>query len=467
MSPDNLDRNNGIDPPTAFPASGVYGVTQLVTLLCATPGATIHYTTDGSLPTSASPIFDPNRLIPTADHDGQEGQSTHLIRAVAVLAGRSSEVAAFEYRIERRGRGEYVSYEAAPGVRTICDFDDDKMYLILGSQKALLVDAGLGNGDLRGYVESFAGGLPLEVVITHGHPDHIAKMGQFQQDRDVYMNLVDLPRVESFVERFHFDIDLARIKDLREGFVFDLGDRRFRVYEVPGHSLGSIVLLDEANGDLFAGDAVGSNRPTIVDALWMQMDGMLLIDQYLSSLQVFRAKTAGQVKAIYSGHNDRPLNGDAYLDQLERAVQLLVDRGVEVLTPSLRPTGVWQVAVGDRLTDPDWIAINVNRDKFLTAEPDRIATLSNLEVRGARLNERFSPSRFSYTAQAAREASQVEIVPTATSSRYRAMTMNGAEASSRRPHPGSLAGEASTFEVAVTSPDGGAHQTYTRLVRRG
>ncbi len=33
--------------------------------------------------------------------------------------------------------------------------------------------------------------------------------------------------------------------------------------DVPGHSAGSVALLDEAAGELFASDAVGNNRPTI------------------------------------------------------------------------------------------------------------------------------------------------------------------------------------------------------------
>ncbi len=280
------------------------------------------------------------------------------------------------------------------------------------------------------------------------------------------MNLDDLPRVKTFIEQFHFDIDPTRIKDLREGFVFDLGNRRLKVYEVPGHSVGSIVLLDEDNGDLFAADAVGNNRPTIVDALWMQKRGMSLIDDYLSSLQVFRAKTAGKVKAIYTGHNDRPLNGDAYLDQLEQAAQALVDRGAEVLVPSLRPAGVWQVVSGDRLTDPNWAAINVNRDMFLTADPAHMATLSNLQVTGAGLKERFSPYGLTYTAHPDQGVSRVEIVPTATSSRYQALTINGAEVKSRRPHSVDLRDGENTFRLAVSSPDGTVQRTYTLVITR-
>jgi hypothetical protein len=43
--------------PIFYPRAGTYKSAQSVTLACATTGATIHYTTDGSLPTLSSPIF--------------------------------------------------------------------------------------------------------------------------------------------------------------------------------------------------------------------------------------------------------------------------------------------------------------------------------------------------------------------------------------------------------------------------
>jgi glyoxylase-like metal-dependent hydrolase (beta-lactamase superfamily II) len=66
-------------------------------------------------------------------------------------------------------------------------------------------------------------------------------MGQFQDHYNVYMNHRDLPMVQGFVERLGYRIDLEQIDDLREGVVFDLGDRTLKVYEVPGHSAGHIV----------------------------------------------------------------------------------------------------------------------------------------------------------------------------------------------------------------------------------
>lgn len=459
---------NTVQPPTAFPESGVYDTVPMITLLSASPQAEIRYTLDGSRPTLSSPIFDPYRLIPLEEFGQEvpEGKRTYTIRAVAHLRDQVSDVKTFKYEIEPRRRDEYISHELVPGVRVIRDFENDKMYLITGSQRGLFIDAGMGSGDLRGYVESFIGDLPLDVFITHGHPDHIATMGQFQTDYDVYMHHDDLPMVQLFADRLHVEIDLEKIKDVREGCIFDLGDRQLQVYHIPGHSKGCLVLLDEENGILFSGDAIGSNGPTTVDALWLQRSDDS-IDEYLSALQVFRTKVAGKVKSTYGGHGALCLVGEAYLDNLQEAAQQLVDQGVDVLVPAPRPSGAWQVVSGDRLSDPNWAAINVNRDKCMTTHPEHIASLSNLQLKGSPLNEIFKPSSFNYTADVDPNLSQIEIIPTATSRRYAALKINGVEVKSGQSFTALLKQKATlpTFSIEVVSPDRSTTCSYTLEVR--
>lgn len=456
--------------PTAIPAPGTFHVTQRVTLLCATPGATIHYTTDGSEPSADSPIFDPY-VLPVLDaiNEGTRGvTSSYTIKAVALNKGMEpSAVASFDYLIERRDTDSYISEEIYPGVHMILDYDDTKMYVVVGSERAMLIDAGLGNGNLRAFVETLVGDKPLDVVISHGHPDHIAAMGQFQDRYDVYMNHRDLPMIERFIERMNLHIDREQIDDLREGMRFDLGDRSFVVYEVPGHSDGCVVLLDEASGLLIAGDAVGSNRVSIPDSLWMQFPGVMPIDTYLSSLRVFRAKVQGKIKEIVGGHNDVALHGEEYLDSLERAAQLLVDEGEDILVPSLRPIDAWQVVVGDRLTDPNWAAINVAKGRCLSAPPAQLATLSNLQVRGAVLEPGFTPDQTYYTARVAADAGAVEMIATTTSSRASKLLVNEVAVASGEPFTAQISTGDTTFAIEVTSPDGSMTQSYTLVVQQG
>ena len=52
---------------------------------------------------------------------------------------------------------------------------------------------------------------------------------------------------------------------MEEGDTVDLGDRRLTVLHLPGHSPGSIGLLDERNGVLLSGDTLYAGR--LVDDL--------------------------------------------------------------------------------------------------------------------------------------------------------------------------------------------------------
>jgi hypothetical protein len=91
------------------------------------------------------------------------------------------------------------------------------------------------------------------------------------------------------------------------------------------------------------------------------------LDRYLASVKRVRSELGDRMRYILTGHNDRPLIGWTYVDNLERAVQLLLDRGDAALVPSYRPPGLFQVIVGDRLHDPNWVAVNVNRARYLPA----------------------------------------------------------------------------------------------------
>lgn len=70
-------------------------------------------------------------------------------------------------------RGEdYYKFEDMGGFWRIGSNEGVFCYLIEGSEKAMLIDTGYGLGDLRSAVEKVTG-LPLIIVNTHGHCDHI------------------------------------------------------------------------------------------------------------------------------------------------------------------------------------------------------------------------------------------------------------------------------------------------------
>lgn len=371
----------GLPAPTAFPPSGTFPTTESVTLLDADSHAAIHYTLDGSVPTADSPVFDPWRLIFIAGlYDGNHGLKTHYtIRAIATADGHApSPVSRFDYLIARRDRTAYVSEEVLPGVRMIRDSDNDKMFLLTGTKESALIDSGMGRGRLAAYVAKFTGRRPLVVIFTHNHGDHIGQADEFARHSIEYIGAEDRGGLAKFLRSRDIApaVIAKNIVSVHDGERIDIGGRALTIYAVPGHTPGSIVIFDPKTRVLFSGDAFGSNSPTIPDAAWMQFD-LNPLDAYLAEIKQVRSRLGNRVKFILTGHNDHPLVGETYLDNLEQGVQLLLDRGNAALVPAYRPTGLFQVIVGDRLHDPNWAAINVNRDHYLPARANGTAARAN------------------------------------------------------------------------------------------
>jgi glyoxylase-like metal-dependent hydrolase (beta-lactamase superfamily II) len=293
-------------------------------------------------------------------------KTSYTIRAAAVKSGMNdSQIATFQYTVDRADKTAYVAKDVLPGVIMIHDYANDKMFLVKGSRKALLIDSGMGTGDLKKVVRERIGNLPLEIVFTHFHGDHTGQADQFIGASVEHIGDADRAQVMDMLRRRGVSQDLIdrNLISTKEGDVIDLGDRKFTIYQVPGHTPGSLAILEDATGYLFTGDSVGSNNPTVPDAFWLQFPSSPPVDEYLVSLKAFRAKVHGKIKYVLTGHNDGPLEGETYLDNLQTAAQSIVDERVKVLVPSWRPPGYWQSIVGDRTQDPNWASINVDRDK--------------------------------------------------------------------------------------------------------
>ncbi len=131
--------------------------------------------------------------------------------------------------------------------------------LILGSEKALLFDTGSGSDDLKAAVEEITS-LPLLVIASHGHFDHIG--GSIFFDR-VYMSKKDRNIVESYeleklrewIDKDYDSDDFRQVKNL-DFDSFTLGDIDGLIVEMPGHTSGSVgVYLPELKL-LLSGDAI-------------------------------------------------------------------------------------------------------------------------------------------------------------------------------------------------------------------
>ena len=153
-------------------------------------------------------------------------------------------------------------------------WDYTTMYLIEGEDKAVLIDTGTRCADLDKIVGQITG-KPLEVIVTHMHPDHAGCIKYFDK---VWMHRADTVLVPQHAADYQ-----GEFLYMEEGQVFDLGGRKLEVAWMPGHTPGSVVLLDKANGDCYSGDAFGSGE------VWLQCVPMSPIATFHECVAVWKS----------------------------------------------------------------------------------------------------------------------------------------------------------------------------------
>jgi glyoxylase-like metal-dependent hydrolase (beta-lactamase superfamily II) len=137
-------------------------------------------------------------------------------------------------------------------------------YLIIGSERALLFDAGPGIRDIRRTAESLTD-RPIVFLPSHFHYDHVGNEITFNE-----IAVVDLPHIRDRVnERGELTLLPMEHLGMGEGVTaptwqvdhwwppgtrIELGGRSLELLYTPGHTTDSISLLDPANDILFSGD---------------------------------------------------------------------------------------------------------------------------------------------------------------------------------------------------------------------
>jgi hydroxyacylglutathione hydrolase len=197
----------------------------------------------------------------------------------------------------------------------IDDRGEDICYLACGSETCLLMDTGWGIGDLKSLVHQLCS-LPLIVVNTHGHPDHTFGNWQFPE---VYISEADISMVgdvPSLAMRHYiaedvisspfpedFDVDSwmvgsdVKMIAIQGGHTFNLGNRSLEVINLPGHSPGSIALLDRERRCLFTGDTF------FTGTIWLHLSDSLPLREFRTNLQRLQRRS-GEFDVMYPAHGE-------------------------------------------------------------------------------------------------------------------------------------------------------------------
>lgn len=153
-------------------------------------------------------------------------------------------------------------------------WEETHCYLLIGENKCLLIDTGLGICNIYNEVTKLTN-KPVIAVATHIHWDHIGGHKYFPEFyahgeelnwlngdfplsaetiRDMVVDRCDLPNGFDVSNYTMFQGKPARV--LKDGDTIDIGGRVIEVLHTPGHSPGHMCFWEKENGYLFTGDLV-------------------------------------------------------------------------------------------------------------------------------------------------------------------------------------------------------------------
>jgi len=166
------------------------------------------------------------------------------------------------------------------------------LYLVIGRDRAALIDSGTGIGDICAACAEITN-LPIINLCSHSHWDHVC--GSYLLDERL-IHLIERHRLEE-----DYDVDTIThfraapaTGEVTEGMVIDLGGRTLTVWHTPGHSPGHVSYLDSATGYLFCADTCYAGT------LWMQTEDAN-VDHWRASLGRIAASEA---KGLLGGHEE-------------------------------------------------------------------------------------------------------------------------------------------------------------------
>jgi glyoxylase-like metal-dependent hydrolase (beta-lactamase superfamily II) len=254
---------------------------------------------------------------------------------------------------------DWFAFEAiAPRTWLVAEPGHVNCFLIEGSERAVLVDTGLGLADVRKAAESLTD-KPILAVNTHGHDDHRGGNWRFddvaahplaadaitapvpaarltaylevaREQRAAYQRSVTDD--ERFFHMFTATTTPRPIPSDAEGWTvpagpppkplldrerIDLGGRELTVLHTPGHSPDSLCLLDETAGLLFAGDTL------ITGDFWAHTPDTE-IEVFAMTLRALADELVGSLNAIYPAHTLRYRVGPDFLGRAADAFEAIV-----------------------------------------------------------------------------------------------------------------------------------------------
>ena len=234
-----------------------------------------------------------------------------------------------EFRHVEQSQDWFEVYEIRPRVLAIYEpgqFEEVISYLIIGSERALLFDTGLGIGDMRALVSELTD-RDVAVLNSHTHYDHVGgnhafgtiygtglayttnhargrshdQVAEFVGPGWIWKETPEGFSTDSYVSR-PFEVS----NPVENGQVISLGDVELEVLLTPGHAPDSLCLFDSERRLLFTGD-------TLYPAtLYAHLPGSAFDDYQRTAGRL--ASLADAVDVVLPAHNEPTMSPSELLE---------------------------------------------------------------------------------------------------------------------------------------------------------
>ncbi|MBE5969674.1 MAG: MBL fold metallo-hydrolase [Lachnospiraceae bacterium] len=262
--------------------------------------------------------------------------------------------------------------------------------LIVGKDKAMLIDTGYGFGDIKKTVREITD-KPLIIFNTHGHLDHVC--GNFRFEEPAFISKEDMPLAlehtskeqrtsaaedakevidygtgrkisglpDDFNREEYINAPAGDYIETKDGEIFDIGGYTFEVVATPGHTKGSLSLLLKEKNWLYVGDAANG-------FLWLFMPDATDRQTYVSTLD--KLIKLNPIK-IWGGHAPFPMD-NTHLERFRKtALEADFDKGIPFQMPfsNFRLTEEPRICLMEgctmnQLGQPDFAAIVLAKSKL-------------------------------------------------------------------------------------------------------
>ncbi len=184
-----------------------------------------------------------------------------------------------------------------------------RFFLLAGTERAMLIDSGMNVRHAREIAEALTG-LPVSLLNTHADRDHTACNEEFEA---FYMH----PAEE---ENYRGSGKGGRLMPVLDGDETDLGNRKLRIIHLPGHTPGSIAVLDVRRRVLISGDPIQVHGRIFMFGAHRDMNA------YIESLERLEAYT-GEFDEIWPSHADIPVSPGT-IGRLREGAKAILDGAV-------------------------------------------------------------------------------------------------------------------------------------------